>query len=146
MFGWENFGDGAEATLTEIKKLCDDKSKAYMIGGYSLAGLFSLWAAYQTNIFQAVAASPSVWFPGFIDYMKAHEIRADRVYLSLGDKEEKTRNPIMASVGRCIRKATDLLVHQGVNAVLEWNQGKHFKDSDIRTAKAFAWTLRNDQR
>ena len=40
-----------------------------VIGGYSLAGLFSLWAAYRTDIFHAVAAvSPSVWFPGWIEF------------------------------------------------------------------------------
>lgn len=132
VFGKENFGDGAGTTLKEIKKLCDDKDKAYIIGGYSLAALFSLWAVYQTDVFEAAAAaSPSVWFPGFLDYMKTHEIMADRIYLSLGDKEEKTRNPIMASVGNCIREAADFLAKQGINSVLEWNQGNHFNLSFI---------------
>lgn len=147
VFGKEDFSGGAGATLAKIKKLCDDRSKTYIIGGYSLAALFSLWAVYQTDVFEAVAAaSPSVWFPGFIDYMRAHEVMADRIYLSLGDKEEKTRSSIMASVGKCIREAADLLVNQGVNAVLEWNQGNHFKDSDIRTARAFAWTMQVTRR
>ena len=26
-----------------------------------------------------------------------------------------------------------------VNCCLEWNKGNHFKESDLRTAKAFAW-------
>ena len=73
-------------------------------GGYSLAGLFSLWAAYQTDVFSGIAAaSPSVWFPGFIEYMKEHEIKSETVYLSLGDREEKTRNSVMSQVGNCIR-------------------------------------------
>lgn len=145
LFGKDNFGEGAKDTLEEILSLCADKDKTYIIGGYSLAGLFALWAAYQTDVFHAVAAaSPSIWFLGFVDYMKNSEIKADKIYLSLGDKEEKTRNPVMASVGDCIREANVLLQEKGITTVLEWNQGNHFKDSDIRTAKAFAWVLNLD--
>ena len=31
------------------------------------------------------------------EYMKEHDIRTESVYLSLGDREEKTRNPVMAT-------------------------------------------------
>ena len=142
VFGNEGFGDGASKTLEELLKLCVDKGKKYYIGGYSLAGLFALWAAYQTDVFSGVAAaSPSVWFPGFDEYMKENKIRTDTVYLSLGDREEKARNPVMATVGDKIRKAHMLLNERGVNCMLKWNDGNHFKDADIRTAKAFAWVL-----
>ena len=144
VFGNEDFGEGAADTLDEILKHCYDKSKAYYIGGYSLAGLFALWASYQTDIFEGVAAaSPSMWFPGFVDYMKEHDIKSKAVYLSLGDKEEKTRNPVMAQVGVRIREAHDVLEKQEVKCVLEWNKGNHFRDADIRTAKAFSWILHN---
>lgn len=144
VFGKEDFGDGAADTLANVKALCADKSKTYYIGGYSLAGLFALWAAYQTDIFKGVsAASPSVWFPGFSDYMKVHEIQSGRVYLSLGDKEEKARNQVMATVGEKIREAYRWLNDKGVACTLEWNEGNHFKDADIRTAKAFAWAMKH---
>ncbi|MBO5622493.1 MAG: esterase, partial [Butyrivibrio sp.] len=104
VFGKEKFGGGASTTLCDLMKLCNDKEKKYYIGGYSLAGLFALWAAYQTDIFEGVAAaSPSMWFPGFDDYMKKNEIKTDTVYLSLGNREEKARNPVMATVGDRIR-------------------------------------------
>ena len=142
VFGKDDFGDGAAKTLGEIMKLCDDTSKTYYIGGYSLAGLFALWAAYQTDLFQGVAAaSPSVWFPGFTEYMKEHDIRSRHVYLSLGDKEEKARNPVMATVGDRIRTAHELLVKRQVDCVLEWNEGNHFRDTDLRTARAFIWVI-----
>ena len=142
VFGKESFGDGASKTLGELIDLCADKSKTYYIGGYSLAGLFALWAAYQTDIFSGVAAaSPSVWFPDFDEYMKKNEIRTDTVYLSLGDREEKVRNPVMATVGDKIRSAYALLKECDVNCVLEWNSGNHFKDADIRMAKAFTWVM-----
>ena len=133
VFGKEDFGDGAKETLTEILKLTNDNTKSYIIGGYSLAGLFALWAVYQTDVFKgAAAASPSVWFPGFTDYMRER---------SLGDKEEKTRNPVMAAVGDRIREASEILKSQGVTTTLEWNSGNHFKDAALRTARAFAWVI-----
>lgn len=142
VFGKEPFGGKAEGTLKEILTLCADKSKAYLIGGYSLAGLFALWAAYRTDAFAGVAAaSPSMWFPGFTDYMRSNEIRCRSVYLSLGDKEEKARNPVTATVGDRIREAYGLLEERGVDCFLEWNEGNHFRDADIRTAKAFACAI-----
>ena len=143
VFGKEGFGNGAADTLDEVLKICADQEKTYFIGGYSLAGLFALWAAYQTDVFKGVAAaSPSVWFPGFADFMRENIIHAKSVYLSLGDKEEKARNPVMATVGDRIREVYGLLREQGINATLEWNQGNHFKDADIRTVKAFAWVMK----
>ena len=127
VFGKEDFGSGAAETLNEILKYTADPDKTYYIGGYSLAGLFSLWAAYQTDVFRgAAAASPSLWFPGFTDYMKSSRNLARSVYLSLGDKEEKTRNPVMATVGDRMREAYEILKNQGVKTILEWNQGNHF--------------------
>ena len=83
-----------------------------------------------------------MWFPGFTEYMRDNRIRCDKVYLSLGDKEEKTRNPVMATVGDRIREVYTLLKNQDIPCILEWNQGNHFKEPDLRTAKGFAWMLR----
>ena len=67
VFGKEGFGNGAADMLNEVLKICTNQEKTYFIGGYSLAGLFALWAAYQTDVFKGVAAaSPSMWFPGLM--------------------------------------------------------------------------------
>ena len=151
VFGKVPFGDKAEETLAFVtgrfipmlKVMGADVSHC-LLGGYSLAGLFALWATYQTDEFEGiVAASPSVWFPHWLDYASANKPQASSIYLSLGDKEEKTRNPVMAQVGNCIRKQNELLREQGVNAMLEWNVGNHFVDSEKRMAKGFAWLLNN---
>ena len=140
VFGNDDFGEGAKDTLDEILKYCTNPDKTYYLGGYSLAGLFALWAAYQTAVFSGIAAaSPSMWFPGFDKYMAEHELKCDRVYLSLGDKEEKTKNPVMKTVGEKIRAAYSEFETQGVGCILEWNEGNHFKDHDLRMAKGFAW-------
>ena len=141
-FGKEDFGGGAQRTLSEIKKVCTDPGKIYYIGGYSLAGLFALWAACETELFAGVAAaSPSVWYPDFLTYVKKKKPNCGAVYLSLGDKEEKTKNQMMARVGDCIRECRELFSGLGIDCTLEWNPGNHFRDADRRTAKAFAWLL-----
>ena len=58
---------------------------------------------------------------------------------SLG--EEKTRNPVMATVGHAIRSVYETISDSGINTILEWNQGNHFKDVDIRMAKALTWSI-----
>ncbi len=148
VFGKLPFGGGGEETLAfvtdrllpELRRRIPLGEKAPLcLGGYSLAGLFALWAATRTPLFSAVAAaSPSVWFPGWIDYVRAHPIQAPTVYLSLGDREERTKNPVMAAVGACIREQAALL-QDGHSVTLEWNPGNHFRDSELRTAKAFRW-------
>ena len=75
--------------------------------------------------------------------MRERQIQTASVCLSLGDREAKTRNPVMATVGDRIVEAHDLLKAQGVHTALEWNPGNHFKDTSIRTAKAFAWVIKN---
>ena len=113
-----------------------------ILGGYSLAGLFALWASTQTDLFYGVAAaSPSVWFPGWMEFEQQHSIQAQRVYLSLGDKEEHTKNTVMAVVGDNIRTLRSRLAERGADCTLEWNSGGHFKDADLRTAKAFRWVM-----
>ena len=113
-----------------------------ILGGYSLAGLFALWASTQTDLFYGVAAaSPSVWFPGWMEFEQQHPIQAQHIYLSLGDKEERTKNAVMAAVGDNIRTLHSRLAERGADCTLEWNSGGHFKDTDLRTAKAFQWVM-----
>lgn len=146
VFGREDFGGGAEETLAELLRLCADADRRYWIGGYSLAGLFALWAVCRTDAFAgAAAASPSVWFPGFREFAEAHPVRCGRVSLSLGDREERTRNPVMAAVGDRIRELHALLLDRGTDCTLEWNPGNHFRDPELRTARAFAWLLRRQK-
>ena len=117
-----------------------------ILGGYSLAGLFALWASTQTDLLYGIAAaSPSVWFPGWMEFEQQHPIQAQRVYLSLGDKEEHTKNVVMAAVGDNIRTLHSRLAARGANCTLEWNSGGHFKDADLRTAKAFRWVMEESQ-
>ena len=150
VFGKEGFGNEAEATLRFIvdevipalEKEYPDPKRSYFLGGYSLAGLFALWAACQTDIFSGIAAaSPSVWYPGWIEYTKQRLPKVPFVYLSLGKKEEKVKNQVMATVGDAIREQFRLLTETGLHCQLDWNEGNHFADSELRMARGLAWLL-----
>ena len=119
-----------------------------IIGGYSLAGLFALWAATQTDLFASVGAcSPSLWINNWAEYAESHPVHAKSVFLSLGDKEEKTRNRRLAAVGNCVRGEYDLLRRQlgEERCTLLWEQGGHFVTPHLRLARAYAWCI-NAQR
>ena len=49
----------------------------------------------------------------------------------------------MATVGDCIREQYKRLTENGITSVLEWNEGNHFQESDLRCAKGFVWCVRN---
>ena len=117
-----------------------------IIGGYSLGGLFALWAARQSAAFCAVAAaSPSLWIKGWADFADNRSLNAQLAYVSLGDREEHCRNQRMARIGDCVRHEHLTLANQiGSSATtLEWNNGGHFGEEAERTAKAFAWCIEN---
>ena len=120
-----------------------------VLGGYSLGGLFSLWAGSESDCFTAIAAmSPSVWIAGWQDYARQHPVKTHSVYLSLGDREEHTRNKAIAQVGNNIRWEHEHLRQtlDSSHTMLEWNTGNHFVDGARRTAKGFAWCISRIQK
>ena len=151
VWGKQGFGGNAGDTLrflmeqvipTLKRQFPLPENVKIILGGYSLAGLFALWASTQTALFSGVAAaSPSVWFPGWMEFEQQHPIQAQRIYLSLGDREERTRNATMATVGDNICALHSRLAERGTDCTLEWNIGGHFKDADLRTARAFQWVM-----
>ena len=113
-------------------------SRPVILGGYSLGGLFALWAATQTDRFRAIAAaSPSVWIHGWIPFAKK------AVYLSLGEREEHVKNQAIARVGDNLRAYYELLrTHlDPEHCTLVWEEGGHFNDNAGRLARAFAYSV-----
>ena len=127
-------GQGAD-TLHAIEEWLNRNGSGYrtvIIAGYSLAGLFALYAAAESSCFErCVSASGSLWFPGFQQWLKEHPVRCHTVYLSLGDQEKNARNPLMASVEtetygifETLRTYTD--------CEMKMNPGNHFNDPEGR--------------
>lgn len=158
VFGKEGFGGKADDMLkwlTEyyIPYIEADVSEieiARFSVGYSLAGLFGLWVYCECNQFAgAVSCSGSLWYEGWLDYIQKTSEGPGRdeknyIYLSLGDKEEKTKNRRMSTVGDNTKKVYAMLceTQKNVEGVLAWNQGGHFSEPDVRIAKGIDWILR----
>ena len=114
------------------------KPQFIAIAGYSLAGLFAVYSLYRTDIFsRAASASGSFWFPGFLEFASSRELakKPEKLYLSLGDQEARTRNPVMATVQDNAEKLAALFRGRGIDTVFELNPGNHFMDPALRMAK-----------
>ena len=108
------------------------------IAGYSLAGLFAIYAMYKTDVFDKVASmSGSLWFYDFMEYCKRNDFRKlpDKIYFSLGDKEANTSNPILKTVEDNTRELSEYFKNIGSEVIFELNKGNHFTDTVLRSAK-----------
>ncbi|RAX21227.1 MULTISPECIES: alpha/beta hydrolase [Actinomyces] len=123
---------------------------AYLgLAGYSLAGLFAVYASYRTDVFSRLAsASGSFWFPGFLEYAGAHQpVRLpERVYFSLGDQEASTAVEPVRAVEANTRALYRAYAGMGVQTVFELNPGDHFTGGIQRTARAIAWMVGEGER
>ncbi len=118
--------------------------RAIFIGGYSLGGLFALYAAINSDLFDGViAASGSFWYPDFIDYTTQRKIstKVKYIYFSLGDKEAKVKNKTLQKVEDNTRFLADYYKTQGITTTFVLNKGDHFTESKDRLAKGIAWIL-----
>ncbi len=111
--------------------------------GYSMAGLFALWAATKTDTFNILCScSGSLWYDGFVEYFTSNTPQATcSVYLSLGDKEELARNRYFAKVGNATRQIAAHLktLPMVKETTLVWNPGQHTGTVGERLAKAQLW-------
>lgn len=156
-----NFGDGAQKTLDTLinhvipwteSELTDPPTYRVLVG-YSLAGLFSLWAglsqAYITPIptFQRIGAvSGSFWFPGLLNYVDQQlnegAVGLTHAYLSLGDREARTPNPQIMHVRENAELLASKLESAGITSMFELNRGNHFQNVEGRMQKALDWLVK----
>lgn len=140
----EDFGGEADETLKIILEAMKEiPYRKAVIAGYSLAGLFALYACTKTDVFAGcVSASGSLWFPDFDEYLKLHRVQCESVYLSLGDKEKNTRNPLMCRVEEKTYGAFET-IRQYCRASMEMNPGNHFNEPEKRLQKGIDHILEN---
>lgn len=134
--------------IPEVKNYIENeleiKIKYYVIAGYSLAGLFAVYLSYRTDIFsKIISASGSLWFPKFVDFVKENRISSnvDKIYFSLGNKESKVKNQILASVEKNTKEIEEIYESKGIKTIYVENEGNHFKDALLRMAKGIKWIL-----
>lgn len=112
--------------------------KRHLIG-ISLSGLFSLWASTETNKFNSVASiSGSLWYDGFVEWFKEQELHADRYFLSLGNKEVKSKNERLASVESCTESILQIIQDKSKEVTFISDEGNHFEFFKERLEKAIS--------
>lgn len=152
VFGGSDFGGKAKDYLNilsgkiipEVEKELGLTNPTRAIAGYSLGGLLSIYALYETELFtRAASVSGSLWYDGFVDFTKENlaKVKADRVYFSLGDKERKTKNPRMAAVQQATEEIHSLFKEICPNSIFELNPGNHFVEAEKRLAAGVNYIL-----
>ena len=160
-----NFGDGAQKTLDTLinqvipwaESELTDPPAYRMLVGYSLAGLFSLWAGVSqpctphvdapAPTFQRIGAvSGSFWFPGLLDYvdqqLNGGAVGLTHAYLSLGDREARTPNPQIMHVRENAELLASRFESAGITSMFELNHGNHFQNVEGRIQKALDWLVK----
>lgn len=136
-----------EEIMPEAEKKIATEPQWRGIAGYSLAGLFAVYSIYQTDIFSRVASvSGSLWFPGMKEYVFSHEPkrRPDCMYFSLGDKESKTRNPVLKTVRQNTEEIEGFYQSQRIDTIFQLNPGNHYNHAVERTVAGISWLLSRD--
>lgn len=147
----EMFTGGADAYLQFLTQQVLPQVEAGLNGilwrglaGYSLAGLFTIYALYKTDLFsRAASMSGSLWYPGFKDFALKNTLRIapQHLYFSLGDKEARARNQYLKTVQQCTEELAAHYRSLGINTCYELNPGGHYRDIIIRSGAGIKWLL-----
>ena len=118
------------------------------IGGYSLGGLFSLYAAVNTDLFGTVlSCSSSLWYPDFLAYLKEHPFKAHhpKLYMSVGDEEGLTATNLTNHQIPNTMMLKDLLEpkFQPGNFKFTLEEGNHGNNISGRAWRAIEWVEEN---
>ena len=132
--------------VPQVEQLLGTAPAWRCLAGYSLAGLFAVWTALHSDLFTRIlSASGSMWYPGWLEFVREHEPAAalQGVYLSVGEQESTSRNAVLQTVGERTRQLAELLTGRGVHTTFELNPGNHFKNPPLRVVKGIKWLLEN---
>lgn len=148
----DSFGGKADLFLVKLKNDIIPEAEALTgtpdfrgIAGYSLAGLFALYAFYTTDLFDLCGCvSGSVWYDGFEDWaLERFPVSASgSIFFSLGNKEEKTRNQKMQHTGQIMRNICEKLNEtDSYDASFRYTRGNHFEGHTQRMNECLSWLL-----
>lgn len=131
--------------LDEIDNEIDINISEYILGGYSLAGLFALYSIYKTDKFsKIISCSSSLWYPNYLEFVKKTELlsKPDKIYFSLGNKEHMTSNKLLKNVRDNTVELEKYYKKMNIETTFEENIGNHFQEINNRIAKGIAWVLK----
>lgn len=137
-----------DEVVPQVERLLDTPPSWRLLAGYSMAGLFAVWTAFQTDLFSRIlSASGSMWYPGWLEYAREHQLAAplQGAYLSVGEQESTARNAVLQTVGERTQAMAALLAERGIPTKFELNLGNHFKNPPLRVVKGIHWLLQLGQ-
>lgn len=90
-----------------------------------------------------ISCSGSFWYPNFLQFVKENELQKipEKMYFSLGNKESKTKNEMMAKVEEITKFLEHFYYEKRIKTIYEENEGNHFQDVSNRIAKGICWIL-----
>jgi predicted alpha/beta superfamily hydrolase len=132
------FGGDAAATLAA---LVDEALPAIEAGaglspatralcGYSLGGLFALYALTHSSAFTACAClSGSVWYEGWVEHLRELDLDLSGrfAYLSLGTKERRAARPLLKTVQDRMEACAAILRERGCQVTYRTGPGNHLQ-------------------
>ena len=147
--GEPDFGGNAARTLAA---LCDRVIPAIereaglhpakrAICGYSLGGLFALYAFTHCKHFDACAClSGSVWYEGWVEHLRALEVNGNGrfAYLSIGTKEKRAALAALKRVQDNMAQCADILRGRGCTVEYAIGPGNHLSFIPERFAAGLA--------
>ncbi len=148
----KDFIGGADEYLSLLEKeiipkaveILGEEPSYYALAGYSLAGLFALYAGYRSSLFSRIASvSGSLWYPGFLSFAKEKKMlsKVERLYLSLGTEEAKTKHTVLSTIERKTRELVEHYQSSGYCVNFELNPGNHFCEVEQRIEKGIRWIM-----
>ena len=148
----KDFIGGADEYLFLLEKeiipkaveILGEEPRFYALAGYSLAGLFALYAAYRSSLFSRIASvSGSLWYPDFVSFAKEREMlsKTEKLYLSLGTEEAKTNHAVLSTIESKTRELVEYYQSSGYCVYFEQNPGNHFCEVEQRIEKGIRWIM-----
>lgn len=148
----KDFIGGADEYLFLLEKeiipraveILGEEPTYYALAGYSLAGLFALYAGYRSALFSRIASvSGSLWYPDFVSFAKEKKMlrTPEKLYFSLGTEEAKTKHAVLSTIERKTRELVEHYQSSGYCVNFEQNPGNHFCEVEQRIEKGIRWIM-----
>lgn len=118
----------AEDAIPTIEREEGLRPRSRAICGYSLGGLFALYAFTHGGPFDAMAClSGSVWYEGWVEHLAAlkPDLHGKYAYFTIGSKEKRAAPPILHTVQDNMERCADLLRTCGCEVHYEVGPGDH---------------------
>lgn len=120
----------------------DEEVKERYLVGYSMGGLFSLYASSISDILKGVGSvSGSLWYEKFDDYLSSHPLKIEKVYFSLGRREKESRNKVLKTVEEKTKAIYETIEKEGIECSFSLQEGGHFQDEEKRIRDAISYLL-----